>query len=212
MSLYRVVVLVSGKSNKKGIQMGKQWNPRSHDTDIKIRDTVKIYAISTTDGWHEHRHALLFQEAVVEYIKQATPHRGYDYKNWFSATVRLVEHTATQQKRLIPSRVMFTRVQFKKVKDYSSKDGLIDMNYKINIHNEKRLRGINEILSNGVIIPENELDIKGWKKLWKSGYPIQASFVSKNIYNDIDPFDKGGKGHSFTHGEGKVKFRLKEIA
>ena len=52
----------------------KEWKPGQNQKGIKMGDIVEITAISTTDSWHEYRHSILFQKAVVLRAGQAEPH------------------------------------------------------------------------------------------------------------------------------------------
>ncbi len=87
-----------------------------HQLDVVVGDTIEITTISTTDGWHNARHALLFQKYVVTHTpKKATPHGSYNYANWMQVYCKAVEQSLAAS-LVSGGEFYFKRVQFRKVK------------------------------------------------------------------------------------------------
>ena len=154
----------------------KEWKPGQNQRGIKIGDIVEITAISTTDSWHEHRHSILFQKAVVVSVGQAEPSGGFTYVNWYSATVRFIDQTKSMKQNHITTKPTFVRVQMRKAKENQASPLSLQFTYDRLINRNIDLNKINEEINNTGVIEQVELpesnDKQTWFKLWQEGRPV----------------------------------------
>ena len=154
----------------------KEWKPGQNQRGIKIGDIVEITAISTTDSWHEHRHSILFQKAVVISIGQAEPDNGYMYEDWYSAIVQFLDHTKKMKQNHILEKPTFLRVQMRKARGHEVSPLSLQFTYDRLINRNVDLSRINKEINNTEVIEQVELPPKhyklGWYNIWRKKNPV----------------------------------------
>ncbi len=159
--------------------MGRSYR---HQLDVEVGDIIELTAISTTDGWHNQRHALLFNTfTVISKPVQSHLYDGYPYANWVSLEVEPSTKAKATFKRLgtsvFPRTIVFERCQIrlhtKKVEPpfpatMTKREKMLDrINAELN-HTEVKDP------TNVVGGPQNNYDKKAWKRMYDAGYHIQA--------------------------------------
>jgi len=152
----------------------KQWKPGQNQKGIKVGDVVEIIAISTTDAWHPYRHSLLFKKGIIIDIGPAVRTEGYEYKNWYSAKIQLLDHTKKMKENHISKAPKFNTIQLRKATVSDTLEPL-QFTYIKDTNRNVNLDKINKEL-NGEIIEQEPLpeehDKEGWFKLWKKNKPV----------------------------------------
>ena len=72
-----------------------------------------------------------------------------------------------------------------------------------------RLEKIQNNLTILVNLPDIDDKVE-WKKLWKQGIEIEATYIRTEHWTEVKPKANGGTGHTFTHAEKTVYFRRRK--
>ena len=159
-----------------------------HQLACKRGDIITVTAISTTDGWHNQRHAILHKRFVlINDTKQSLPENdAFIYRNWVEVYLRPVDDSLVRKLGTESGMIRLSRCQIRIQKAQSKIDipgymsareiMLDQINTEINSPEpETKVKGV-------IDGPQNNHDKNQWRSMHMSGYHVQARIPGQQWY------------------------------